>query len=172
MTRAYIGLGSNLGDRIETLGAALRSLGTTPGVRVAAVSSVYESEPWGVTHQPAFANAVAALDVDIDAAALLAACKRVEHELGRTSGLRYGPRTIDLDVLLFGDAVIDTAALTVPHARLCERDFVVTPLLEIAPDIVLPDGSRLRREDAVEGRVRGVIGRLPGTAPLDPPAPR
>jgi 2-amino-4-hydroxy-6-hydroxymethyldihydropteridine diphosphokinase len=158
--RAYIGLGSNLGDRVGAIADALRVLSRTPGIVVSAVSHVYESEPWGVTHQPPFANAVAALDVDIDVHALLAACKRIESESGRTPGLRYGPRPIDLDVLLFGDWVVDTPDLVVPHPRLLERDFVVTPLLEIAPDLTLPDGMRPSRERASEGRVTSVIGTV------------
>jgi 2-amino-4-hydroxy-6-hydroxymethyldihydropteridine diphosphokinase len=159
--RAYIGLGSNLGDRVGAIADALRALADTPGIVVSAVSHVYESEPWGVTHQPSFANAVAALDVAVDASALLAVCKRIERESGRTPGLRYGPRPIDLDVLLFGDWVIDTSDLVVPHPRLLERDFVVIPLLEIAPAVALPDGTRPDREHASEGRVTGVIGALP-----------
>jgi 2-amino-4-hydroxy-6-hydroxymethyldihydropteridine diphosphokinase len=161
VTRSFIGLGSNLGDRVDAIATALALLEDTPGISVLAVSHVYESEPWGVTHQPAFANAVAALQVSIDAGALLAACKRIEGEMGRTSGVRYGPRRIDLDVLLFGNDVIDTPSLTVPHARMLERDFVVTPLLEIAPDVTLPDGTRPTREQAVAGRVTRVIGALP-----------
>jgi len=166
VTRAYIGLGSNLGDRLHNLSDALTALDTLPGIRVAAVSHAYESEPWGIAEQPAFANAVAALDVEVDAGALLAACKRIEVDLGRAPGARFGPRVIDLDVLLFGDRRIDTPALQVPHPRLLERDFVVTPLLEVAPSVVLPGGEVPAREAATEGRVTGVLGTLPGFAPL------
>jgi 2-amino-4-hydroxy-6-hydroxymethyldihydropteridine diphosphokinase len=160
MTLAFIGLGSNLGDRVATLQAALDALAAVPGVRVAAVSSVYESEPWGVADQPAFANAVAALDTDGTPHDLLAALKRVEADLGRTDGVRYGPRPIDLDLLLFGSERVASESLTVPHPRLLERDFVVTPLLEIAPEVTMPDGRRVTREAATEGRV---------TARLAPP---
>jgi 2-amino-4-hydroxy-6-hydroxymethyldihydropteridine diphosphokinase len=152
-----VGLGSNLGDRVGAIAEAVRRLGEAPGIAVAAVSHVYESEPWGVVHQPRFANAVAALDVSVEPAALLATCKRIEQALGRTPGRRYGPRTIDLDLLLFGNQTIVTSALTVPHAHLLERDFVVTPLLEIAPDVTLPDGTRPSRDVAVAGRVIGTI---------------
>lgn len=170
MTRAYLGMGSNLGDRIGTLAAALDALATEPGIRVSAVSRVYESEPWGVADQPSFANAVAAIDTGLSPEALLAACKRVEAALGRIAGVRYGPREIDLDLLLFGDEAIDTADLTIPHPRLLERDFVVTPLLEVAPDAMLPGGARVTRDAATEGRVTGVLGSLP--APVPAPAER
>lgn len=162
VTRAYIGLGSNLGDRLALLAAALDALDDAEGVSVAGVSSAYESEPWGGVEQPAYANAVAALDVTLDARALLALCKRIEDGLGRVEGVRYGPRAIDLDVLLFDHESIESAELTVPHPRMLERDFVVTPLLELAPGATLPDGSPVSREHAVEGRIVRSLGPLPG----------
>ncbi len=161
MLRAYVGMGSNLGDRIGNLGAALSALDATPGVAIAAVSSTYESEPWGVEDQPAFANLVVGLDVDIDAHQLLEACQRIESDLGRVAGVRYGPRAIDLDILLFGNAQIGTTALTVPHPRLLERDFVVTPLLEIAPGVLLPDGTPVTVDSAIEGRVTRRLAPAP-----------
>ena len=160
--RAFVALGSNLGDRVENLAAALRALEATTGVRVVAVSQAYETEPWGVADQPAFANAVAAIDTDRSALGLLDACKRIERELGRLEGERFGPRLIDIDVLLFGDEVVDALRLTIPHPRMLERDFVVTPLLEIAPDVTLPDGQRPDPAAALEGRATGVLGRIPG----------
>ncbi len=167
VTRAYIGLGSNLGDRLATLEAALRALDALPGVRVVTVSSVYETEPWGGVEQPSYANAVAALEVGGDPLSLLRACKEIERALGRESGVRYGPRTIDLDILLFGDEALGTPELTVPHPRMLEREFVVRPLLEIAPRATLPDGRTITAERATEGRVTGVLGRLraPGGGP-------
>jgi 2-amino-4-hydroxy-6-hydroxymethyldihydropteridine diphosphokinase len=155
VTRAYIGLGSNLGDRVASLRAALDSLDATPGVRVEAVSGIYESQPWGVVDQPAFANAVVEVETDLAPLELLDALKRVEAAAGRTAGVRYGPRPLDLDLLLFGDEEVDLPRLTVPHPRLLERDFVVTPLLEIAPAAALPDGTPVTREHATEGRVTG-----------------
>lgn len=167
-TRALVALGSNLGARLENLAGALGALGATPGVTVVVVSHAYESEPWGVTDQPAFANAVAALDVEFDAPTLLATCKRIEADLGRSLGRRFGPRVIDVDVLLFGGQTIDTPVLRVPHPRMLERDFVVTPLLEVAPFATLPSGERVPREGATEGRVTGMLGALPGFEPLTP----
>jgi len=158
VTRAYVGIGSNLGDRVANLAAALGALAAVPDIGVTAVSRVYESEPWGVADQPAFANVVVALDTGLSAEALLSACKRIEAELGRVAGVRYGPRAIDLDVLLYGDEAIDSADLTVPHPRLLERDFVVTPLLEIAPGVTLPGGIPVTRDGAIHGRVTGVLG--------------
>ena len=159
-TRAYVSLGSNLGDRMANLEAALRSLGALPAVRVVAVSSVYETEPWGGVEQPLYANAVVALDAGGDALSLLRGCKEIERSLGRERSERFGPRLLDLDVLLFGRETIDTPELTVPHPRMLERDFVVTPLLEIAPEVTLPDGAPVTAERALWGRVTSVLGRL------------
>jgi 2-amino-4-hydroxy-6-hydroxymethyldihydropteridine diphosphokinase len=162
VTGVYIGLGSNLGDRTGSIAAALRELATVPGVHVLAVSHAYESEPWGVTDQPRFANAVARLDVRGEADAFLAVLKDVEERLGRVSGERFGPRVIDLDVLLFGDEEWDSPELVVPHPRMLGRDFVVTPLLEIAPDVALPDGTPVTRLHATAGPVVGDLGPVPG----------
>jgi 2-amino-4-hydroxy-6-hydroxymethyldihydropteridine diphosphokinase len=131
--RAYLGLGANLGDREANLKEAIRrieGLGT-----VAATAPVVETEPWGVTDQPRFLNTVVALDTDMGAEKLHHALRRIEVEMGRTPGIRYGPRLIDIDLLLFGDETIDTPELTVPHPRMKERAFVMEPLAEIAPDL-------------------------------------
>jgi 2-amino-4-hydroxy-6-hydroxymethyldihydropteridine diphosphokinase len=159
VTHAFIGMGSNLGDRVAALQSGIDALAATAGVRVLAASSVYETEPWGITDQPAFANAVALLEVTVTAEDLLAACKRVEAEAGRVAAIRNGPRPLDLDILLFGDHTIATPELTVPHPRLLERDFVVTPLLEIAPDATLPDGTWVTCDGASAGRVTGVLAQ-------------
>jgi len=160
VTRAYVALGSNLGDRLANLADALDALRRLPGVRIVAVSGVYETEPWGGVEQPRYANAVVALDVEGDALALLRACQAIERAGGRVPGERFGPRTIDLDVVLFGDETIDSPELTVPHPRMLERDFVVTPLLEIAPDVRLPGGGTVSTEHATEGRITGVLGGI------------
>lgn len=161
--RGYLALGSNLGDRLGALGCAVQELDATPGIAVHTVSSAYETEPWGVTDQPPFANAVIEVASDLDPAGLLAACKTIEASMGRRSSLRFGPRPIDIDILLFGDERIDTPELTIPHPRMLERDFVITPLLEIAPEVTVPGAGRPDRAAATEGRVTGILGSIPRT---------
>ena len=137
MARAYVGLGSNLDDREATLRRALELLGER--VVVVAVSSFRETEPWGYDDQPAFLNAAAAVDTELSSRELLNALLEVERALGRTrDGPRYGPRTVDLDLLLYGDEVVDQAGLTVPHPRLHERRFVLEPLAELEPGLTVP----------------------------------
>ncbi len=137
-TRAYVALGANLGDRAGALARAVDALAATPGVRVAAVSRTWETAPVGPP-QPAYLNAAAALDTTLDAFALLARLHAIEREAGRTRGEeRNLPRTLDLDLLLFGGLVIKAPELVVPHPRLHERAFVLEPLAEIAPGEVHP----------------------------------
>ena len=137
MARAYVGLGSNLGDREATLLRALELLAER--VVVVAVSSFRETEPWGYGDQPAFLNAAAAVDTELSPRELLDALLEVERALGRTrDGPRYGPRTVDLDLLLYGDEVVDQPGLTVPHPRLHERRFVLEPLAELEPGLTVP----------------------------------
>jgi 2-amino-4-hydroxy-6-hydroxymethyldihydropteridine diphosphokinase len=162
VTEVFIGLGSNLGDRVANIAASLRALADSPGVHVLAVSRVYESEPWGLAGQPRFANAVARLDVRGEADAFLVLLHDIETRLGRVREERFGPRVIDLDLLLFGDEEWDSPELTLPHPRMLERDFVVTPLLEIAPQATLPDGSAVTRRQAVAGPVTRDMGPVPG----------
>jgi 2-amino-4-hydroxy-6-hydroxymethyldihydropteridine diphosphokinase len=143
VTVAYIGLGSNLGDREGNLRAALVRLAELGEVRA---SSFRETDPVGVTDQPRFFNAAAELSTDLPARDLLEALVAIERDLGRDRAReeRWGPRTLDLDLLLYGDEVIDEPGLTVPHSRLAERLFVLEPLHELAPGLVLPDGTRVR----------------------------
>jgi 2-amino-4-hydroxy-6-hydroxymethyldihydropteridine diphosphokinase len=138
MPTAYIGLGANLGDREATIRAAVAAL---PGV--VAVSSLRETEPLGVVDQPRFLNGVAALETDLSARELLGVLLRVERALGRERRERWGPRTIDLDLLLYGDETIDEPGLRVPHPRLHERSFALEPLVELAPDAVIPGRGRV-----------------------------
>lgn len=135
--RAYLGLGSNLGDREAHLAAALAGLDGC-GSRVVAVSSYYETEPVGGPPQAWFLNAVTAAESELGPEALLAACQRLERERGRERGVENGPRTLDVDILLYGDAVRQAPELTLPHPRLAERRFVLEPLAELAPDVVHP----------------------------------
>ena len=138
MHRAYVGLGSNLGDRAAHLRAALAGLAATPGVERVVASSLYETEPVGPP-QGRYLNAVAALDTTLDAYALFARLAELERAAGRVRGPeRNAPRTLDLDLLLFGDECVDTAELVVPHPRLHERAFVLAPLAELAAEVVHP----------------------------------
>ncbi len=144
-SRAYIGLGANLGDREGTLRRALELLAERPGVEVVAVSSFRETDPVGYLDQPRFLNGAAALDTSLDPHALLAVLLEVERELGRTrEGPRFGPRTVDLDLLLVNGVVLDEPELTLPHPRLHERAFALEPLLDLDPDLHLPGEGRVR----------------------------
>ena len=139
--RAYIGLGANLGDREATLRRAVQLLGEAEGVTVLAVSSFIETEPWGYADQPWFLNAAAELETALRPHALLALLLDVEQRLGRVRGSdhpRYGPRLVDLDLLVLGDLVLDEPGLQLPHPRLHERLFALAPLAELAPGLVVP----------------------------------
>ena len=138
MTIAYVGLGANLGDREGTIRAAVAQL---PGV--VAVSPLRETDPVGVTEQPRFLNGVAALETELSPRELLDVLLAVERRLGRERRERWGPRTIDLDLLLYGDEAIDEDGLTVPHPRLHERRFVLEALAELAPTLVIPGLGRV-----------------------------
>lgn len=140
---AYLGLGSNLGDRLATLQRALELLAAEPGIRIQRSSRVWETDPVGGPVQPDFLNAVLEIETDLEPHALLAACNRVEAQLGRTRRVRWAPRTIDVDILLIDGLTIADDRLIVPHPRLHERAFVILPLLELLPDLTLPDGKRL-----------------------------
>ena len=145
--RAYLGLGSNEGDRLANVRAA-RSALEARGVRVLASSSVYETEPQGeVTRQADFLNACLAAETELGPEELLDVCKSVERELGRTpGGARHGPRPIDVDLLLLDDVEHSSPRLTVPHPELRRRRFVLEPLLELDPGLELPGGTRLADE--------------------------
>jgi 2-amino-4-hydroxy-6-hydroxymethyldihydropteridine diphosphokinase len=139
MARAYVGLGANLGDRESTLRAAVAALDATEGVQVSAVSALLETEPVDYLDQPRFLNGAVALETTLAPRELLDALLAVERSLGRTrGGPRFGPRTIDLDLLLYGEESIDEQGLTVPHPRLHERAFALEPLAELDPDLVVP----------------------------------
>jgi 2-amino-4-hydroxy-6-hydroxymethyldihydropteridine diphosphokinase len=136
LTTAYIGLGSNIGDRKGTCLQALELLGRAG--RVKKVSSFYRTEPVGHRDQEDFVNAVAELETGLSPEQLLAACRAIEDQLGRRRSVHWGPRTIDLDILLYGDQVVESANLTIPHPFLTSRGFVLVPLCEIAPQVVHP----------------------------------
>ncbi len=139
MTRAYVGLGANLGDRAAMLRAALEQLAAEPEISLVAVSGFRETDPVGITDQPRFLNAAACVETELPARELLDRLLAVEGRLGRTrAGPRFGPRTIDLDLLLYGDEEIVETGLHVPHPRLHERLFALEPLAELDPELVVP----------------------------------
>ena len=137
---AYLCLGGNLGDRIAALSGALTLLDTHNSMRLASCSSVYETEPWAVADQPAFLNLVAGFETTLSPVELLALCKEVEAQVGRAESYRWGPRFIDVDILLYGDAIVscEEPDLQIPHVRLAERAFALVPLAQLAPDTIVP----------------------------------
>ena len=142
---AYIGLGGNLGDRDWHLRRAITLLGADPELDVVAVSRFRETEPAGYVDQPRFLNGVVAIETALAPKELLERLLSIERALGRErTGPRFGPRTIDLDLLLYGDETIDEPGLTVPHPRLATRRFALEPLAELAPELRLPDGRYVR----------------------------
>jgi 2-amino-4-hydroxy-6-hydroxymethyldihydropteridine diphosphokinase len=145
MPVAAIGIGSNVGDAVGHVRGALARLGEVG--RLIAYSPLYRTAPWGVTEQDSFVNAAALVDTDLPPRDLLAALKRIEAEAGRVETFRWGPRVLDLDILTYGDEQINEPGLTIPHARMHERAFVLVPLAEIVPRYVaardaLPPGER------------------------------
>jgi 2-amino-4-hydroxy-6-hydroxymethyldihydropteridine diphosphokinase len=139
---AYLGLGSNLGDREAMLRAAIAALDATPGVRVTAISSLYETPPWGPVPQGPYLNACVGIATSLSARKVLELSLAIERDHGRERAIRWGPRTLDIDVLLYGDEAIDEEGLIVPHPRMAERAFVLVPLAEIAPELVI-DGKTI-----------------------------
>lgn len=138
MPRAFIGLGANLGDPRGQIGAALEAIGAMPATRLSARSSFYRSAPIGYAAQPDFLNAVAQIETGLAPRALLDALLAIEHGAGRSRSFASAPRTLDLDLLLYGDMVIGEPGLSVPHPRMHTRAFVLEPLAEIAPGIEIP----------------------------------
>ncbi|HET9506749.1 MAG TPA: 2-amino-4-hydroxy-6-hydroxymethyldihydropteridine diphosphokinase, partial [Gaiellaceae bacterium] len=155
---AYVGLGSNLGEREATIRAAVAAL---PGV--AEVSELRETEPVGVTEQPAFLNGAARLETELSPRELLDALLEIERGLGRERRVRWGPRTIDLDLLLYGEERIDEPGLTVPHPRLHERRFALEPLADLDPELVIPGRGRVG--DLLAELAPGLV--VPGRGPVE-----
>ena len=154
----YLSLGGNLGDPAKSMAAALRMLDGDDRTRVSAVSSLYRTPPWGKLDQPDFLNAAAAIETELVPRALLDLCLDVERRLKRVREERWGPRLIDIDILVFGDRVIHETGLEVPHPRMLERAFVLAPLAEIAPGLAVGGRSVAERLEAVD--ISG-IERLP-----------
>lgn len=142
MNTAYIALGSNIGGRSTYLHKALQSISQRESIRISAVSSIYETEPVGLENQPSFLNMVVAIETDECAESLLKKLQDIEEQLDRVRVERYGPRTIDLDILLFNDENIEKNELSIPHPRMHERSFVLVPLAEIAPYVKMPTSHK------------------------------
>jgi 2-amino-4-hydroxy-6-hydroxymethyldihydropteridine diphosphokinase len=142
---AYLGLGSNLGDRLRNLERAVAQLGGTPGVRVTRVSSFHATAPYGVQDQPEFLNGVVEIETELGPLALLAAVKGIEADLGREASYRWGPRVIDIDILLYDRLRWESPELTIPHPGILARSFVMEPLAELAPERL----EELRRDASV-----------------------
>jgi len=161
-TKAYLALGSNLGERLEHLRGAVRLLDATDGVDVIRSSRIYETDPVGPP-QPAYLNAVIEVETTRSARGLLEACQGVEDALGRVRTERWGPRTIDLDVLTFDEQTVDEADIQIPHPRMHERGFVLVPLGELDDDPMLPGGRTL---SSLRIRPDAVLGVRPFAPPL------
>jgi 2-amino-4-hydroxy-6-hydroxymethyldihydropteridine diphosphokinase len=144
MTITYIGLGSNLKQPARQLSCALDALDRLPATRLRQSSPFYRSTAIGPGEQPDYINAVAQLDTDLESTALLQQLQAIEQAHGRQRLLRWGPRTLDLDILLYADLIMETPALQLPHPRIAERNFVIAPLYDICPELVLPGGTSLR----------------------------
>lgn len=154
----YLGLGSNRGDRLANLQAASAAL--APAVRVLRHSAVYETEPWGYVEQARFLNMALEAETELAPAALLQHIKQVEQQVGRVASFRYGPREIDIDILLYADLQLELGAaegiLQIPHPRLAERAFVLVPLAELAPELPVPDSGRSVSQLLAEQDASGV----------------
>lgn len=142
MNSLYVGIGSNIGDRENYIKTALERIEEYPDINVADVSSIYETEPVGVTEQAAFLNMVALLKTDMNAFQVLEILQGIEQSLGRERDIRWGPRTIDLDILLYNNENIVAEGLVIPHPRLIQRGFVVIPLHELNPEAIIPTTNK------------------------------
>jgi 2-amino-4-hydroxy-6-hydroxymethyldihydropteridine diphosphokinase len=159
MWRVFIGLGSNIGDRAQYLNRAATEMGKLPSTTTVWFSPVYESDPYGKTDQPKFLNAVGEVETALAPPALLQELKKIEETLGRSKAERWGPREIDLDILIYDGLVLKDEAVTVPHPDLEHRRFVLVPLREIAPDLVHPVNGMTVEEMAAACRDAGRVVR-------------
>jgi 2-amino-4-hydroxy-6-hydroxymethyldihydropteridine diphosphokinase len=164
MAQVLIGLGANLGDRAANFYAATRGL-LAHGCDVIALSPLYETEPWGVTDQPRFLNAVCQVRTDLAPPALLDTLKEIERSLGRQETMRDGPRPIDLDILLYDDLILDTPRLTIPHRGMVDRSTVLVPLADLVPNLPHPITGRTIKEHLAD------LGPTPDVAPYPPGLP-
>jgi 2-amino-4-hydroxy-6-hydroxymethyldihydropteridine diphosphokinase len=156
--RAWLSLGGNIGNPAEAMGTALRLLDAEPDTKVVAVSSLYKTPPWGKTDQPDFINAAAGVETSLSPRGLLERCLDAERRLKRVRQERWGPRVLDMDILLFGNWRIVEEGLVIPHPRMLERAFVLVPLAEIAPNLVLEGAAVSARAERIDSA--GIV-RLP-----------
>jgi 2-amino-4-hydroxy-6-hydroxymethyldihydropteridine diphosphokinase len=168
VARAYLGLGSNLGDRATHLSMAVQGLDQLAGVRVLRVSGVYETDPQGLPDQPWFLNQVVEVETRLEPATLLEAAKELEQRLGRRPSVRWGPRVIDVDILLYDGLRFDTPTLTIPHRELWNRLFALRPLEELRPDLTAPDGRTIAAVTAALAVGQHARRLGPGDAPVRP----
>jgi 2-amino-4-hydroxy-6-hydroxymethyldihydropteridine diphosphokinase len=156
VTVAYLGLGSNIGDRISNLRGAVRLIGEIEEVKVLKASSVYETEPVGYVDQPNFLNCAIEIDTGLSPKELLKQTSEIEIKLKRIRSIRWGPRTIDIDILVFDDIEVNEPDLEIPHPRICERAFVIEPLLELSPDIEIRGLGKLKecKENVADQKIK------------------
>jgi 2-amino-4-hydroxy-6-hydroxymethyldihydropteridine diphosphokinase len=152
----FLSLGSNQGDRKKNLEQALEYLDNLSALRIKKISGFYETEPWGGIEQDSFLNLVAEIESMLDPLELLHKCQQIEEKLGRTRLVRWGPRTIDIDILTYNNIIMKTKELILPHPYLEEREFVLAPLREIEPNLLLPSGKM-----AWEVKGQGKVGKIP-----------
>lgn len=162
MITAYIALGSNMGDRLNYLEKVLSCFESYPQLKMRKASSIYETAPWGKTDQPPFLNCVLEIDTSFTPQMLLETLREIERQLGRERKEKWGPRTIDLDILLYGDEIINTPDLTIPHPRMSQRAFVMIPLIEIAPELIHPVFKKTMKQlaDVLPKENMPVLGQL------------
>ena len=149
-------IGTNQGDRHGNLERSLENLQAINGIEVINVSGIYETEPWGVKEQELFLNQVVEIDTNLDPLSLLRSCQDIEKRMGRERLTHWGPRIIDIDILLYEDLIIETAELTIPHPYMEEREFVLAPLNDIAPELILPSGRAVKNLKG-EGKVKKIL---------------
>ncbi len=163
MNKVFLGLGSNKGNRLANLSKAISALNQDIKCETVNISSVYESYPYGPVHQNDYMNLVLELKTDYELLELFRVCKKIEDEIGRTKTVRWGPREIDIDILLFGSTVYNGVLVSVPHKYLCERDFVLVPLAELDPEIILPGTNKKAKEYLNSGLPKYIFKKYPNT---------
>ncbi len=159
MTKAYIGIGSNLGEKEKNINMALKLLEIPAEIRILKVAPLYSSAPWGYTEQDWFLNTVAEIETVLPAKELLQKLLQIEKDLGRVRTVQWGPRTLDLDLLLYGDITMNTKELVLPHPRMAERAFVMVPLADLNPDLKVA-GGKTAKELAEELRLTQEIYKI------------